>query len=179
MENENLIARNVKHKNDNVKHKKKNRSNKKLIGFLSIGLIIGILFGCIYYLIHPIAMFTMNNVKMNLISMKLSNPKDEKIEMESVLNVNSNSILTVYVNSWNATIEYDGFGVAEFQVPAMKLGQSKLEQLYKDVDGRQKIHIPKTWLYIQNMSAWNSFATDMVASESLRWRMKGKIEIHR
>ena len=142
--------------------------SRKVSGRMCCYITLGVMFVLVLLMkgaIRPIADYAIQQSRIELKSMWLTQPKETSVQITTDLAISPGSSVHAALSAFNATIWYHSAPFAEFSAPKMEL------------HSKQTVHIRNTTLYIRNQTAWNQFSMDMVRSDHLQWTLKGHVDI--
>lgn len=137
-----------------------------LVGVGCLG-VLGVLYAIVNAQVQRLAAAAIRDTKMSVDAMDLSHPENSSVALGIALTIQSSSVFGAQVDPSTMAIYYDDQRVGSFAAPKMAIQH-----------GTNRPVFPNSTLTIENRTAWDAFAHEMITREQVAYVVKASLGIH-
>lgn len=136
------------------------------VALVAVGVVLGVVYAVVASQVQAIATKAIRTTAMDIARMQLTHPEADSIRLDISLSLTSTSAFPAQVEATHFAIVYQSQAVGRFLSPEMTIRH-----------GVNAVRFPNSTLEIQNRTAWDAFARDMMQSRALEYEIQARLGI--
>lgn len=146
--------------------KKWSRGRRFAVAFVTVVAVLGVVYAIVASQVQAIATKAIKTTAMDIGRMQLTHPEADSIRLNISLSLTSTSAFPAQVQATHFMIVHQDQAVGRFLSPEMTIRH-----------GVNAVRFPNSTLEIQNRTAWDEFARDMMQARALEYEIRARLGI--